>query len=228
MEQVQTKKSEEAIKVLFFDATELYSQTRWLITDTNDDISDSESDSDSSCADDAVDKVHELAQSVKVYTNCLIDLGTALECPALEPEYEDGPSVVMWEQRTAHDYHTDLIKAKFPQAKHCLLQSLGKISWNRYQRLQQERDSNAVAQSALIPGDKSLAAFSEFKDSGLGTSLPRVASSYAETIVSFMTSVSGGKGVNIPPLSTEAKNGQPFECNACGKHIRAINNREWR
>ncbi|KAF1359073.1 hypothetical protein EJ07DRAFT_122136, partial [Lizonia empirigonia] len=168
MEQVQASKSEEAIKALFFDATELYSQTRWLLTDTNDDISDSESDSGSSCADDAIDKVHELAQSVKVYNNCLIDLGTALECPALEPEYDDGPSVVMWEQRTAHDYHTDLIKAKFPQAEQCLLQSLGQISWNRYQRLQHERDSNAVAQSALIPGDKSLAAFSEFKDSGLG------------------------------------------------------------
>ena len=200
------------------------------MTDADDDSSDSESDS-SSCGDDSSsDKLHELTRRVSTYANCLIDLGTALDCPALEPEHDDGPSLVTLKQRCAHDYHTDLIRAKFPDADNDLLRSLGQISWDRYQRMQQERESNALAlaQPVQTSCHKSLAAGSEFQDSGIGTSLPQVASAYAETVVSFLTSVSEVKRVNIPPLSVEAKSGLPFECAACGKLTRATTNREWR
>jgi hypothetical protein len=209
-------------------ATELYSQTKWLLTDPNDDASDSDSDSGSSSDEAATNKLQELVQSIKTYTNCLIDLGTALNCPALEPEHDDKPGLVRLEQRSGHDYHTDLVTNKFPQAELCLQRSLGKISWDRYLRMQQERYSNAHGPSTSTSGDKSRAADSEFQDSGLGTSLPQLGSAYAPTILSFTTSISGGNGVRIPPLSAEAKKGLPFECNACGNYIRATNNREWR
>ncbi|KAF2629518.1 hypothetical protein BU25DRAFT_268312 [Macroventuria anomochaeta] len=225
---VLPRQGDDVIVLLCNTATELYSQTKWLLTDDNDDTSDSGSESSSSSDDGATDKMHELVQRIKTYTNCLIDLGTALDCPALEPEHDEGPSLVTLDQRSPHDFHIDLIRAKFPKAETCLLQSLGQTSWNRYLRMQQERDSNAHALFAPTSGDKLHAAESEFQNSGIGTSLPRVVSSCAETVVSSMASVPEGKRVNVPPLPADAKNGLPFECTACGKHIRATTNREWR
>jgi hypothetical protein len=107
-----------------------------------------------------------------------------------------------------------------------LLQCLGKTSWDRYLRMQRERDSNAHIIS--IQDGKSCFSRSEFQDSGIGKSLPHGASTYAETIISFATSISGGQRVDIPPLPPGAKKGVPFECNACGNSIKATNNRDWR
>jgi hypothetical protein len=170
--------------------------------------------------------LQELAQSIKVYTDCLTDLSSALVCPALEPEYDNEPSAVALETYSANDYHTELIRAKFPRAEMILLQCLGKTSWDRYLRMQRERDSNAHTIS--IQDGKSCFSRSEFQDSGIGASLPHGASSYAETIISFATSISGGKRVDIPPLPPGAKKGVPFECNACGNSVKATNNRDWR
>lgn len=211
-------------------ATELYDQTKWLLIDGDDESNDSESETDSSYPSDEAPArtMHDLVEQVKTYTDCLIDLGTALKCPALDPEPEDEARVVRSEQRAAHDYHTDLIMARFPQAQLALLQTLGKTSWNRYQRMQQERCFNVQMQSAALARAKSEAAASEFQDSGLGTSLPQVASAYAETIASFVSKMSGDEQIKIPTLSAEAKSGIPFECIACGSRIRITSNREWR
>jgi hypothetical protein len=97
--------------------------------------------------------------------------------------------------------------------------------------MQQEREENAKANATMkapVSAAKSLAAISEFQDSGLGTSLPSAPTRYAETVISFMTSIAGGKRVQIPSLPAEAKTGARFECHACGRHIRATNNRDWR
>jgi hypothetical protein len=191
----------------------------------NGDSDDSDSDSDPDSCDDDEDRstFQDMVQSIKTYTACLVDLGTALDCPALEPEIDDGPTQVVSGQRSAHDYYTDLVQAKFPQAELTLLQNLGSISWKRYLRMQQERDANAHTVHVTVSSTKSS---SEFQDSGLGSSIP--ATRYAESTVSFMTSVAGGKRVQIPRLTTEAKGGAPFECNACGMRIRMMNNRDWR
>ncbi|KAF3033694.1 hypothetical protein E8E12_004226 [Didymella heteroderae] len=131
----------------------------------------------------------DLVRSIKTYVSCLMDLGLALASPALEPEVDDKPCQIILGQRLAHDYYSDLITAKFPQADTHLLQSLGKINWERYLRMQRERDANAHKEQSAISSNKSR---SEFQDSGLGTSVPPVQSSYAESTVSFMTSVADG------------------------------------
>jgi hypothetical protein len=219
-------KRDDTIKSLITAANKLDEQTRLLLIDANDDISESESDSDSSCDEGVADNLQELAQSIKVYTDGLTDLSSALICPALEPEYDNEPSAVALETHSANDYHTELIRAKFPRAEMILLQCLGKTSWDRYLRMQRERDSNAHIIS--IQDGKSCFSRSEFQDSGIGKSLPHGASTYAETIISFATSISGGQRVDIPPLPPGAKKGVPFECNACGNSIKATNNRDWR
>lgn len=220
--------NDERVAQLYLAATELHDQTRWLLSGQDEESAESDPDSSSS-SDDGIDhKLQDLVQDVKIYTNCLIDLGAALDCPALEPEHDHEPSLITFEERFAHDYHTDLIKAKFPEAKLPLLQSLGRTSWRRYQRMQQERDDNALTQTKSTPCDKSHATKSDFQDSGIGTSLPPPASVYAISVTSFTSSVAGSTPNGIPALPSQAKTGQLFECNACGKLIRATNNRAWR
>jgi hypothetical protein len=223
---ITPEKCDDTIKCLITAATKLDDQTRLLLIDANDENSESESDSESSCDEGIADNLQELAQSIKVYTDCLTDLSSALVCPALEPEYDNEPSAVALETHSANDYHTELIRAKFPRAEMILLQCLGRTSWDRYLRMQRERDSNAHIVS--VQDGRSCFSKSEFQDSGIGTSLPHGASTYAETIISFATSISGGKRVDIPPLPPGAKKGLPFECNACGNSIKATNNRDWR
>jgi hypothetical protein len=215
---------------------QLYDRTRFLLTRYDDYASDSDSDDDQS-EDNLEQKVlRRLAENVKVHTDCLTELSTALEDPAIDPDQYDEPSVPRVEQRAAHDYHADLVLAKFPNAYTSLVECLGRTSWGRYRRMQQEREQNAIA-NAKAPADgqqhipsaaKSDFANSEFQDSGLGTSIPSAPSQYAETVISFMTSLGGGKRVQIPLLPAKAKSGQQFDCSACGRIIRATNNRAWR
>jgi len=223
------------------ETAQFHSQTRWLTSGPEESVSDSsDSDSDASERDLAPNELSRLAEDVKMHIDCLTDLSNALDFPAEDAvDTDDEPSTLRVEQRAAHDYHADLILAKFPKAQIKLAETLGRISWDRYQRMQQERDYNArdnitfaiQEQHVGEVATKSRFADSEFQDSGLGTSLqvPSIpATRYAETILSYMSSMVGDKRVQIPPLSEEAKAGAKFECNACGKHIYARTNREWR
>jgi hypothetical protein len=207
--------------------------------ENEDGVSDSDSDSESNASSDEGEgnSLASLAADVKMHVQCLTDLSNTLEYPANDPEPSDEPSVPMVRLRTAHDYHKDLIVAKFPNVQPQLAECLGKISWDRYQRMQHQREINATMgekpltedEGHLISVQKSHAADSEFKDSGLGTSLPSMpATRYAETVISFMTSMTEGKRIHIPPLPSEGRTGVKFECTACGRHIRALNNRDWR
>jgi hypothetical protein len=215
---------------------EVCSQTKWLLSSSSEPASTHDSsDSDTSSDELAQSDISRLVEDTKTYTGCLVDLSAALQCPAISKEQEDEPSILRVQERAAHDYHIQLILAKYPSAQINLIENLGKTSWNRYQRMVHERESNANAQTHAElstlhqTAAKSHLADSEFQDSGLGTSLssaPRT--TYAETVISFMTSIGGGKRIQIPPLSAEAKSGAKFECNACGKQIRSTTNRDWR
>jgi hypothetical protein len=181
-------------------------------------------------------EINSVIEEVKTYVGCLVDLSSALECPAVDPDHaEDESRGPRSEKRNAHEYYSDLIVAKFPDASIDLVECLGKANWDRYQRLQLERQNNSsgrIASSDTI-SVRSAALMShhvdsEFRDSGLGTSIPTQPTTYAETVISFISNVSSGKRVNVPPLPVEGRNGQPFECVACGRYIKATTNREWR
>jgi hypothetical protein len=217
---------------------QLYDRTRFLLTRYDDCASDSDSDGDGDVSEDDLEQrgLRRLAENVKVHTDCLTDLNTALEDPAIDPDHDDEASVPRVKQRTAHDYHADLVLAKFPNAHTSLVERLGRTSWDRYCRMQQEREQNAIVNANALADEqqripsaaKSDFADSEFQDSGLGTSIPSAPSQYAETVISFMTSLGSGKRVQIPLLPAEAKLGQQFDCSACGRIIHVTNNRVWR
>lgn len=194
-----------------------------LQDDSPSDEEDESSDNDSVSSADNQIEVPLIASDVKMYTECLMDLGPLIECPATDSKKGKEPRTSMIRERLAHEYHVELILAKYPEADTQLAYCLGKTSWDRYQRMKEERETNILYSAA-----KSQADGSEFVDSGLGTSIPDGASFYAESTVSFMTGVTEGKRVQIPSLSAEAKRGEKFECHACGKHIRVKSSRDWR
>jgi hypothetical protein len=213
------------------NAQVVYEQTKWNLASIDRTSGDSDSDADSSGDDSDAYNLESVVGDIKTYTRCLVDLNTALECPATDPDYgDDEPSVRRLSKRSAHDYYADLIIAKYPQATLEVVECLGKANWDRYQRMQLERRNNFVTftshakEQAKSIAAKSHLADSEFQDSGLGTSIP----AHAETVFSFISSTSGGQHARMPPLSTEAKNGESFECSACGKYIKATTNRAWR
>lgn len=234
--------------------SELYDQTKWILKDFNEADSDQDSDEESDVdsdengdedskedSDEESDRiissaihgirgVREVIDDIAMFTQSLQDLSAALQCPAIDSDGMDqqrrGFSV---EGRAAHEYYADLIIAKYPQASEDIAECLGKANWARYQRLQLERDANAHNENKLKDlGHKSAVAESEFRDSGIGASIP-TASSYSETIVSYTSSVSGGGSyVQLPRLPPEAKMGLEFECVACASSIKTVSTREWR
>ncbi|KAF9698356.1 hypothetical protein EKO04_003901 [Ascochyta lentis] len=216
---------------------EVYGQMQLLVADANHSASDEDDETDvESDADKRVKpsvEIGKMINEINVYVQCLVDLGAALQCPAVAREPDEHATARPLEERTANDYHAGLISNRYPRADTVLVERLGQISWSRFLRMQHERDNNTternrIQQPLVADATKSLLSISEFQDSGLGTSLPTALSSYAESTVSFMTSISGGERVRIPPLPSEGKKGVPFDCTACGRSVRATNNREWR
>jgi hypothetical protein len=216
-------------------ALELYVQTKWLVLNDDDSDGDSESEAPSddahseSKAAEQMMRAKSMVGKIETYTNCLMAMGSALDCPAPDDEHVDKTGQLSGEQRCASDYYADLLKAKFPQADPLLIHHLGTTSWERYQRMQQERELNTNKGIVSTTSNKSHANFSEFQDSGLGTSL--AVSYYASTIVSarsLMSSTTRARGTSLPSLSSEARSGALFDCSACGKSIRAVTSREWR
>lgn len=204
--------------------TVLLEESRYVISGLQEDSDGNESDSDGSEYNHSNDSIQATAEDIKTYIQCLIDLSSSINCPAMDPEYHDQiPTLPALEKRNAHDYYADLISAKFPQASPDLVDRLGKANWSRYQRIQAERILNASAEAQDIPqfGAASVLAGSKFHDSGLG-------SSSAATTVSYISSLTDGNRPRIPPLPEEARKGQPFDCDVCGKKIRVRNNREWK
>ena len=200
-------------------ALQVYQQNQWQISNSQ---TSSDSESENGDLDIHFEPINvELAiRKIRTYTQCLRDIDQTLEHPALDDPDEDNTSIFGINQRPAEDYHTEILKAKFPKAEMDMIQCLGRTSWDRYQRMQREREVNSQHQHAARPDGNS-----EFVDSGFGTSLP---ASYASSMLSRISSVTGGKQVNIPPLSAEAKEGSPFDCVVCGKLVSYINNHEWR
>lgn len=197
----------------------LLEESRYVISGLQEDSDGYESDSDDSEYNYPNDSIQATAEDIKTYIQCLVDLSSSISCPAMDPEYRDQiPTLLTFEKRNAHDYYADLISTKFPQASSDLVDRLGKANWSRYQRIQAERIANASAEAQDIPQFEaaSVLAGSKFHDSGLGSSIP-AQTTYAATIVSFISSLTDGNRPQIPPLPEEARKGQPFDCDACGK-----------
>jgi hypothetical protein len=175
------------------------------------------------------DEFEDVFAEMKLSLNCLVDLNNALQHPAVDTSNQfEAPSFPRLVDRAPHRYYADLILVKYPKASHTVVESLGLANWIRYQRLQAARDKAARNEKLVVDTSRSRIAESKFLDSGIGTSILAPTSTYAETIASFTSSVSGGHRAQIPPLPAGAKDGEQFDCIACGMRIKANSTRAWR
>jgi len=126
-------------------------------------------------------------------------------------------------------FYASLIRTRFQQANFDLVDKLRKANWDRFKRLEAQK-------SSLIANDESclfhectetVAASSKFQDSGLGTSVPAT-TVYAATVASWASTAADEGHPRIPPLSEDAKKGNPFTCDACGRKIRVSETKMWR
>ena len=187
----------------------------------NTEFDDEANRSDESEADFPTDSIDEVLEDLKVGIRCLIDLIPSILWPAEDPEHGEKVRLISFlKERTAHQYYVDLISERFPKADTNLIERLGQANWARFKRGQAEREANVEMETIDINLSGSVYSPSKFHDSGLGSSLP-----YAQSVVS--SHVDGSKS-RIPPLSEDAKKGEPFPCDACGRPIRVKSNREWR
>jgi hypothetical protein len=203
--------------------------------DSVDNGSNDGSDSDGSIDHDAADDLSEIAEDLKTNTQCLLDLDSLIRDPAADPEPVAVTCSTLEAMKTdpwaPHEPYRDRIARRFPKAQEILVTRLAIANLNRFLRNQNARTTNLEeAEAGVVEAPAPTAAESsegqtKFHDSGLGTSLG-TPSSYAETVMSYRQGEE--RGVRIPSLPDEAKEGKPFECLVCGQLVSVRNNSAWK
>lgn len=194
-------------------------------------VTDGESDnsSDSGFSDSNDDSINDVLEDLKVDTTCLLDLEPLLSSPILRTDAE--PTAVIDTTRitwTPHQPYSDKVSVRFPMAADDLVNRLGRANYERYLRCQEQKATNELGDIPLDQGASGAldSAISKFHDSGIGSSLPTAASSYAETAMSY--GMGEGRRVRVPPLPVQAKEGLPFACVACGRWVKIVTNSAWK
>ncbi|CAG1965751.1 unnamed protein product [Fusarium graminearum] len=186
---------------------------------------DHDANSSDSGSDYGPDSFIEISKDLEIDTMCLMALDTLFQSVEMEPFVEKTAFADEAQSWLPRDIYKDKIQTRFPRAENSLILRLSKTAYHRYLRCQKERLNQAAEVGNTDPPTRSEGSSSKFHDSGLGTSDPSSAS-VAETVMSYHTE--GGNPIRIPPLSKEAKEGQPFECVSCGKLLSIRNNSKWK
>ena len=197
------------------------------------------SDSDSVCSGcsqtgtDTVEMdVANVVKDLKQYSQCVLDLSAVFGQPFMHitsDSHDIDPSMGLIKDHDAHSYITRMIEEMYPEIDKQVADSLGKLAWERARLVRLEREKNISLNLPYEAPLKNLGQ-SEFFDSGLGTSLG-VDTFDIQSIASFISGFSRNEGSNsarLPPLSEDAKAGEPFECVACGKQVKISRRKDWR
>jgi hypothetical protein len=194
----------------------------------NEEEDESTDDDDSDCYSEAgLDDLDELVMNISTGVDCLMDLEQVYNSPRPDSR-PDTPVVVAAAEWKPEQSYCDRISQRFPQAHRGLVLRLGKANYHRYLQCMEERETADEREyevtRVVASGAESSAHVSDFHDSGVGSSVPTA--SYAETVMSYGREK--GNTVRVPPLSADAKNGLPFQCIACGKHVRIQQDGTWK
>ncbi|KAK2018380.1 hypothetical protein LZ32DRAFT_371014 [Colletotrichum eremochloae] len=190
-----------------------------------------ESDSDTSSSS-VLNDWDEIADDIRTDVECLIDLEPLIQAPFVDHRkskaIEKKPEKL--ETWTPRQLYTSRISHRFPNARLELVNRLAQANWDRFQRIQSDKERNIAERGNATREEKTESRTptendSNFHDSGLGTS-QGTRSAYAETTMSYRQNTA--HSIRIPPLPMEAKKGRPFECLACGRQIRIMNNSAWK
>ena len=176
--------------------------------------------------------IEELCDTLDLKIGSLKLLNSSLEWPA-EDCSDTEEEARKWndhQDRSAHEYFTELIASRFPRADQELVESLGISNWNRFNFVQKQRKV-AHNDPVTTVQDKSTRSRSTFQDSGFGSSETTIrpvqpaVSEYAATVISSRAEASHKR---LPPLPREARSGQPFTCEVCERTVSITRTRDWK
>lgn len=116
------------------------------------------------------------------------------------------------------------IHEKFPKAPETLLHQLAKANWRRHVEVRsQELEADLMPE---ISSATSVAPFSLFTDSAMGTSISSISRglTYSRSSESRI-STSGQTTMRVPNVPYRGANGDPFRCPLCHERISRMNSR---
>lgn len=211
------------------DVLPLLTQATSIIYSSSDYVNDFELGSDDgSSSGDELNTLMEQIEELNEYVGCLIELDLALENPVLDPDVieKQGQQHNASLELEQHHYFYLRIKDLFANISDDIAAHLGKAHWHRYCQLSEIR-RNAEEQEKKTPEVLDSQDSKTWHDSGIGTSI-QTGTVYAKTIHSKVSAMGYGKYSPFPPLSKEAKSGDPFQCDACGQCIVVTKPRLWK
>jgi hypothetical protein len=195
----------------------------FAIRDTQGSDSDSDSESDAPPPSED-DQLEDVIEDLRTDIQCLVDLGPRYKEPIRDRAVvEDAALPALVPAWDPAEYLTSRILYRYPTVDAELAAILGRANWLRALRLYacKEESIHEAQQQAAQPASASrppgTVVASDFRDSGLGTSIV-TPSLYAETILSYHGAEGGS--IKIPPVPAEALLGKPFTCDICGRKCR--------
>jgi hypothetical protein len=191
----------------------------FMIHSTNVEDSDSDSESDASSASGEY-RIDDIIEDLKTDIQCLVDLGPRFKEPirdrALIEEAALPSQGATWNPA---ECLASRIRHRYPNSDADFTRILGQTNWDRARELYALKETNTrkvqrpAAKPELDPGLPRSVVASDFRDSGVGTSVA-TPSSYAETVLSYHGTKGGA--VKIPQVPSEGPMGKPFPCDICG------------
>lgn len=154
----------------------------------------------------------------------LLSLSASLECPAEDDDNEAEAA----RDYTNLGYHSadrnliEQVETRFPKADRDTVESLGRLNWIRYIHLLKQREH--THEEVIVEK-----AGTVFHDSGLGSSALAESVVHSDDTMTVVSRRARTSHKRLPPLPAEARLGQPFDCEVCGRTIRSIRRtREWK
>ncbi|KAB8737526.1 hypothetical protein FH972_026485 [Carpinus fangiana] len=212
-----------------------------MLFDDDDDAEDNDSlasfASEESEGETELDKsTEDLVASLLINVDCLHQLVDVLEAGFLrgigdkEPT-RDAVNMAFRPHEPAAAF-IRLILDRFPRADLNLARKLGEANWQRMGRLQltPSPDGHTISEVANTLGIEEESLFkpnATFHDSGIGSSTYQVK---AEDAVSLASTASiNATSARVPPQPEEAKTGQRFKCQICGRILEGMTTRpQWK
>jgi hypothetical protein len=186
--------------------------------------------------------IDEVLKDIRKGIQRLNDLSASIVSPVLDTVHDHAEKpATETEQVAPHQFFSSCIRERFQKASKDLVDRLGMMNLERYQRLSELRVKNGDAIAINVSDEASKRSGSSFRDSAIGSSLQPSSygqslgpvSSYAPSIAttaisSRLSSLLEGGRSKYPRLPEEAKGGILFDCSACGRYIRALKKHEYR
>jgi len=171
-----------------------------------------------------------MCQTLRTKVDTLITLAPSLASPTEETYNEEQlRAIEKVEKSFPGQAYAGSIAEKFPLAPPDIVARLGTLNWDRYNhilRLQRESMKQELQVGTL---DK---AKTIFHDSGLGTSVPAKSEVEADAgpvyEPSIVSSTAEASHKRVPPLSAQARSGEPFTCEICEKRVRFQHTEAWK